>query len=172
MATVSDIDIVFNFSNGEGDSRHHDESFDPADSSLKSMIEERRDDLLTDLNEDCEDEWVFDDYDIDCFDDEWADPADFSDLDEYGVYAENIEEFGEAFHLRYEDLGETTKTDFQDSYNGCWGSAEEFVQNMLEDSGDMNVPSYVTIDWERTTRDIMMDYTEYDGDKGTHIFRD
>ena len=43
----------------------------------------------------------------------------------------------------------------------------EYVREMLEDCNDIprNLPHYVHIDWERTARDVQMDYTavEFDG---------
>jgi len=165
MATVNSIYIMFNFSCNNGDFACYDEKFDPADSSLKPFIEDRRDELLDGLNFNSEDKWEFDDWGVDTFDGDYMDPDDFIDIDKYGEYCENVEKFGEAFHLRYEDIGEH---DFEDSYEGCWKSAEDFVQNLVE----VDIPPFVYIDWERTVHDVMMDYSEYDSSEGTHIFRD
>lgn len=154
MATVSDIIIDFRFCTCNGDKTESTESFDAADSSLQSTIDDRHVELVDDLNVDHEGHWGTDCYSIDEYDTDWADPADFSDLDDYGEYAENVEKHGEAFHLRYEDLGSLDRSDFEDNYNGCWRDTEEFVENL----------------WERTARDVMMDYSSYDGADGTHIF--
>lgn len=56
-----------------------------------------------------------------------------------------------------------------DNYNGEWDSDEDFVEDLLESTGDIpsNFPSYIAIDWERTARNIMYDYFEEDG----HYFR-
>lgn len=55
--------------------------------------------------------------------------------------------------------------DFEESYQGKWDSDEDFVQQLLEDCGDLpkDLPPYIYIDWERTARDVMMDYSEDDG---------
>lgn len=55
--------------------------------------------------------------------------------------------------------------DFEESYSGCFSNDIDFVQDLLESCGDIpsNLPSYIYIDWERTARDIMMDYSESDG---------
>ena len=57
----------------------------------------------------------------------------------------------------------------EDSYAGQWDDDEDFVQTLLEDTGDLprDLPHYICIDWERTAEAIMMDYTESDG----HYFR-
>lgn len=59
--------------------------------------------------------------------------------------------------------------DIGECYQGEFRSDEEFVEDLLYQCGDIprNLPSYVHIDWERTARDIMYDYTEFDG----HYFR-
>lgn len=56
-----------------------------------------------------------------------------------------------------------------DSYCGEYSSDQEFTQEILEETGDISseLPSYIHIDWERTARDIMMDYSCYDN----HYFR-
>jgi hypothetical protein len=59
--------------------------------------------------------------------------------------------------------------DIDDHYNGVWFSDEDFVRNLLEDSGEIptDLPHYIHIDWERTAREVMMDYIE----SGGHYFR-
>lgn len=172
MATVDSIDIIFNFSNGNGDSAHHDETFDPADSSLLSVVEEHRDEWLDELNDGCEDEWVFDSWDVDNYDSDWSDPGEFSTLDDYGEYCENVEKFGEAFHLRYDDVGEITGRDFEDAYNGCWDSFQEYVENYVDDC--MEVPDSMKsyFDYEKFANDLQDDFNVYDGADGVHIFQD
>ena len=56
-----------------------------------------------------------------------------------------------------------------EAYQGEANSDEDFVQELLESTGDIpsSLPSYVHIDWESTARDIMMDYSETNG----HYFR-
>ena len=57
----------------------------------------------------------------------------------------------------------------EEAYNGESPSDEHFVQQLLEDIGDMptNLPAYIHIDWESTARNVMMDYIEING----HYFR-
>jgi len=59
---------------------------------------------------------------------------------------------------------------FEEAYQGKWASDEDFVQELIEETeeGIRNIPSYIHIDWERTARDIMMDYSEENG----YYFRD
>ena len=57
--------------------------------------------------------------------------------------------------------------DFQ--YEGEYRDDEEFVQEMLDGTGEIpdDLPAYIHIDWTATARDIMMDYSE----SGGHYFR-
>ena len=96
-------------------------------------------------------------------------PDDFDDLDAWGEYCDLVEEHGEAFVLRHADWSGHTS---MDNYHGCWASQEEFVQNLCEECCGLELPNYIYIDWERTARDIMMDYSSYEGNEGIHIFRD
>jgi len=54
--------------------------------------------------------------------------------------------------------------DFEEAYEGEWGNDEQFVGDLLNDTGDLpDLPPYIHIDWERTARDVMMDYSEENG---------
>jgi antirestriction protein len=57
----------------------------------------------------------------------------------------------------------------EEAYNGQFVSDEEFVADLLENTGSLpkDLPPYIYIDWERTARDVMMDYSE----DGGHYFR-
>ena len=59
--------------------------------------------------------------------------------------------------------------EFDEAYQGEWASDEEFVQELVEDCGEIpkDLPFYIHIDWEGTARDVMMDYFEIEG----HYFR-
>ena len=59
--------------------------------------------------------------------------------------------------------------DFDEAYQGEWDNDEDFVQELLEDTGSLpkDLPFYIHIDWESTSRDVMMDYFEIEG----HYFR-
>jgi antirestriction protein len=135
---------------------------------LMSDIDDCRDELLEELWDGEDEEWEFVEFEVECFDGDYAAPSDFNDLDEYGEYVEKCEEHGEGYRLRYDDIGEN---DFDDEYAGCWESAEDFVQQQCEDCYD--IPDHLAnyIDWESMARDWMMDYSEYDGREGVHIFR-
>lgn len=59
-------------------------------------------------------------------------------------------------------------SDVDEAYSGTWGSDEEFVEELLESTGDIpQLPHYIYIDWERTADAIMQDYEEDNG----HYFR-
>jgi len=77
----------------------------------------------------------------------------------------------EVFQAYADNMGEdcTTVEAVEECYQGEWNSDEEFVQDLLEQIGDIpdNLPHYIHIDWESTARDIMYDYFEVDG----HYFR-
>jgi antirestriction protein len=59
--------------------------------------------------------------------------------------------------------------EIEECYVGEFQNDIEFVQSLLEETGEIpsNLPNYIYIDWERTTRDIMMDYTT----DNNHYFR-
>jgi antirestriction protein len=172
-ASFSEIEVRFDFLLGDKYKSIKD-TFDPADSSLQGTVEDRRDEMLDELNDDLEDsdldEWEEDGFEVVDHDTDFADPGEFSDLDDYGEYAELVEEFGEAFHLRYEDVGEITKGDFEDAYRGCWESFEDYAQQYVDDCMDLDETALRYFDYEKFARDLSMDYCEYDGDEGTHVF--
>lgn len=170
MAT---IDIVFNYS----DSSEDRETFE-ADGSLLATIADYAKDTAESKTEDYADDpdWEGDvecvDWDVRDTDMEHAsqqDYDDFDDLDEWGEYCEEVDKYGEAYCLRYADFSDEN---FEEHYEGCWSSEEEFVQNLVE-SCDV-IPDHLQfyIDWEKMARDYMMDYSSYDGYEGIHIFRD
>lgn len=170
MATIS---LSFNFSRNVGNvSSHFDNADFDIETGMLSDVDDKAGELLQALNsdlEDGEDEWVFDEFEINDYDDDFACPSGFSDLNEYAEYIELCEKHGEAYVLRYADIGDF---DFDDSYNGCWDSAADFFQDMIE--GCYSIPYHLVnyIDWESYASDGMMDYSEYDGRNGIHIFRD
>lgn len=56
-------------------------------------------------------------------------------------------------------------SDAQDRYAGQYDNDVDFVQNLLEDCGDLpkDLPHYIAIDWETTARNLMYDYSSADG---------
>jgi antirestriction protein len=60
-------------------------------------------------------------------------------------------------------------SDIAEAYQGQFNSDEAFTIDLLDSIGDLpqDLPSYIHIDWERTARDVMMDYSESNG----HYFR-
>ena len=167
MAT---IDIKFKFIDTDGNDYEHYEEFE-VESGLLASIEEFGEDYVHDDPDEISE---FTDWSVYDYDSDFMDPESFTDLDEYAEYVGKCEKHGEAYRLRYEDIGDH---DFEEEYNGCWGNEEEFVENLIEERSryeecyDINIPSFLHIDWERTTRDVMMDYSSYDGSEGCHIFR-
>ena len=173
MASVTAIEIRFSLCREDGESDNRSEEFDATDSNLQDTVDEFFVELVEEFNDEKEDdegEWAENGYKVESYDGDFADPADFEDLNDYGRYAWNVEEYGEAFHLRWEDIGELSTNDFDDTYRGCWGSAEEYIQHVLDELFDITLPAFVHIDWERTARDGMMDQSEYEGDEGLHDF--
>ena len=69
------------------------------------------------------------------------------------AYIDNVgEEYAEANNV-------------EEAYQGQYNSDEDFVQQLLEDTGwiPKDFPAYIHIDWEWTAREIMMDYFESNG---------
>ncbi len=81
---------------------------------------------------------------------------------------ELIERFGAALVNQYREDGYSL-SDMEEAYQGEYSSDADFVQQLCEDIGDIpkDMPSYIHIDWDRTARDVMMDYHEING----HYFR-
>ena len=77
------------------------------------------------------------------------------ELIEAGVEEEVIDAFINCVSDNESDLD-----NLEEAYQGKYDSDEDFVQQLLEDTGDIpdDLPCYVYIDWERTARDVMMDY--------------
>lgn len=136
------------------------------DDSIESFI----DDWIDDYNDEHEDEEDFelDSHEVVYYDTDFANPDDFGSLNEYGEYIGKCLEHGEAYVLRYEDVGDF---DFDDSYNGCWDSEKEFVEQLYTDCYEIPGPLQCYIDWEKLTRDVMMDYDSYEINGEYHIFR-
>ena len=66
-------------------------------------------------------------------------------------------------------IGDDDLSDFAETYQGKWSNDEDFVYQLLEDTGELpkDLPPYIHIDMEATARDVMMDYSEENG----HYFR-
>jgi len=65
----------------------------------------------------------------------------------------------------YYDSIEEMLEKVEESYSGQYCSDEDFAENLLMETDCIpkNLPSYVYIDWEKTARDIMMDYSTSNG---------
>jgi len=95
-------------------------------------------------------------------------------LDEISRLAKGIEEHGEAFAAFYMDSEDidAAETEFQDAYEGEYSSANEFAYEYLNDV--FTIPDFLAsyIDYEKVTRDLMMDFWSADAPGGrVYIFR-
>ena len=166
---MSSVRIKFEFDNGQTELGEFD-----GESGLIQRITDYADELTCDVNEDREedaDEVCLDDWTVESFDTDWTDmsvPDDFADLDEWGEYCEKVDEYGEAYVLRYHDV---CSCDMDDEYAGVWGSFEDFAENFFDDC--MECPDGLRnyIDMELWSRDLSYDYSAYEGSEGTHVFR-
>lgn len=170
MTTVT---IHFDFSDDSDDCNDFD-----ASSGLLGEIADYAEEMAEAKSEDCGspvelDSWEVWETDLGC--DGQKDFDDFGgkeDLDDWGEYCESVEEYGEAFILRNEDIDDCVDKYGLTNYEGCWASGEEFVQSFYSEC--FEIPDHLEfyIDWEKLTRDAMMDYSSYEGDDGYHIFHD
>lgn len=124
---------------------------------------------------------VFDEFeDISEEDCEYEIHIDDPDLEDLGITdAKELEEFCDVLYSKnnYYDIDvfkaaydcDIPFEDVNEYYAGQWDDDEDFVQNLLEQTGDLprDLPHYIHIDWRSTARDIMTDYTESNG----HYFR-
>lgn len=151
----------------DGEETRVEEAEFEVDSSLEHAVECWLDEYNTDSAGD-DQEFEIDDRDVIEYDDDFPNPQRFTDLDEYGEHVEKVVEHGPAYTARWEDRGDF---DFDDEYNGCWDSEEEFVEQLYTDCYE--IPDHLQhyIDWEKLTRDFMMDYDSYYIDGEYHIFR-
>jgi antirestriction protein len=172
MAT---IEIEMSFEKGS-ETRDVCEEFD-VENGMECTIDGRCDEIIDELNADVdnddEDDWAFVKHTVACSDGDFPEPHEFSNLDDYADYVELAEELGEAFQLRWDDIGEITQQDFEDSYRGCWDDTIKFAQSEIDAYG-YTIPPLIecNIDWEGVANDLMMDHSEYEGDDGIHIFVD
>lgn len=181
MATVSSVEITFKACRNGKSCDIGEESFNAADLSLQTVVDDHFDNLIDELNdglEKGEDQWEKEEYKIIDWDTDWADPNDphyFDDLNGYGEYAKGIEMYGEAFHLRYVSLNGISCCDFEDSFAGTFGSSEEWAESVCDNYyGIDELPDLIrsNINWENVAYDLRYDYTEYEGSEGYHYFRD
>jgi antirestriction protein len=183
VTIMSFITITFHFNTVDGSDVEKDDAEFDVDGALNveddihTHAEEWVDDANTDMNDGVEGaaEWEYTGYKLTAFDEDYGDPADFGDtsksgtLNDYAEFANKVIEHGIAYRLRHDDIGDF---EFDDEYQGMWDCAEDFVQNLIEDCFDLNIPACLHVDWELTARDVMMDYSEYDDSSGmVHIFR-
>ncbi|WP_297984108.1 antirestriction protein ArdA [uncultured Chryseobacterium sp.] len=84
-------------------------------------------------------------------------------INEFDYGFEVIEAFSDCFG-QYSDIDELFEK-VSESYYGEYDSDIHFAENLLEETGDIpkNLPSYIYIDWERTARDLMFDFSSSNG---------
>ncbi|WP_345200712.1 antirestriction protein ArdA [Chryseobacterium ginsengisoli] len=75
-----------------------------------------------------------------------------------------IEAYAECMSYYHEDVSDLLNS-LSDSYYGEYSSDEDFAQTTLEQDGSIpeNLPSYIYIDWEATTRHLVYDYMSSNG---------
>lgn len=84
-------------------------------------------------------------------------------LEDFTYDFEVVKSFVECFGLDG-DIDEVLAK-VEENYHGKFDSDEDFAESLLTDTGTIpeNLPSYIYIDWERTARDIMYDYSASNG---------
>ena len=84
-------------------------------------------------------------------------------ISDCGYELEILEAFADCFGKMdsIDDLIEKV----QENYNGEFDSDEDFVEELLTENCCVpnDLPSYIYIDWQRTARDVMMDYSSSNG---------
>lgn len=170
---MADVAIAFIFKNSINDETWSvEESFD-ATEGFESDVDEFIQQWIDDNSDGEESDYELEDYNYSEWDDEYGDPTDWETHNEYGEYVDLIDEHGQGFRLRFEDIGTYDSQQFQDEYEGEWHSEEEFAQNLFESLYD--IPDHLAnhIDWDSVTSEVMRAYSSYQDDNGTiHIFRD
>lgn len=92
----------------------------------------------------------------------------FERADQSGYDTETIEAFADLGNYDIEDIDSFFDA-LEESYQGAYDNDEDFVQQLLEDTGCIptDLLNYIHIDWQSTARDIIYDYYESNG----HYFR-
>lgn len=166
MATIS---IEFNFSDGSVEYAEFD-----ANSGLVMDIEDYKEDLLFEKNDELEDDSEkidLDDWEVHSIDLDFADqqcPSDFDDLDDWGEYCEYCDEYGNAYCLRYADIGENY---FEDEYQGCHESFLDFIYRFVDDCYNFDSFTKKYFDYEKFAEDISCDFSTYEDSDGIHVFK-
>ena len=167
---MSSVRIKFEFSDGSAET----EDFEGCDGVLGD-VEIRAEEMACDKNMEIEEDgdevecdgWsVYGTLDTDYPDE--ADCTEFDDLDEWGRYCDNVDQHGEAYVLRYADVGEYGH---DDDYVGCYGCFQEYAEELFDDCMDCpdNLRQYICM--ESWAKDLSYDYSEYEGSEGVHVFR-
>jgi antirestriction protein len=95
--------------------------------------------------------------------------------------ADTCAEYAEELTALRALLGELAGAGGDEQWRGDWYPVTliresyfvDYVQELLEDCGEIpkNLPHYIHIDWERTARDIRVDYSGADFHGATYWFR-
>ena len=88
-------------------------------------------------------------------------------IDDSNLDFEIIESFTDCFG-QFTDIDDLLDK-VSENYYGSYDSDEDFAESFLQEIGAIpnNLPNYVYIDWERTARDLMFDFSS----SGKHYFR-
>lgn len=146
-------------------------SFDCTGCTDEDAVREMAYEELVDANEDLADDDGCECDTLEIEVENWGDLEDYEALQDIETYYE-INDTSINYDLDVVEAAvncDVELSDIDEAYQGEFKDDEDFVQNLLEDIGDIpsNLPSYIHIDWERTASDVMCDYCEYHG----HYFR-
>ena len=133
----------------------------------KEMAQEKNDEIHPE--DECTDKYEYVGFKVYDYDKEIAKPSEFDNLNEYAEYCEKVEEHGEAFVMRYQDIGEHN---FDDEYVGTYDDEEDYGHQCLDDCGDVPDHIRIYIDIEKYTSDLLIYHSSYEGSQGFHIFQD
>ena len=88
-------------------------------------------------------------------------------IDDSNLDFEIIEAFSDCFG-QFTDIDDLLEK-ASENYYGSYDSDEDFAESFLNEIGAIpeNLPNYVYIDWELTSRDLMFDFSS----SGNHYFR-
>lgn len=145
-----------------GEFSHENVCLEVEDDSIDSLNEKIYDEYFADDDEDGE--LSYDDIEIKVTDwNGWDDLGDLETVCEYSSYSGYYEDDQDLIIAAYKC--DVQPEDINEAYSGQFDSDEDFAEDLLDSCGDLprNLPGYIHIDWERTARDIMMDYSEDGG---------
>lgn len=165
---MNTLDVNFSYTVKDGDVKEFNFEFSDGNCSKSDLIEAILEEENSNLEEDVPE---FEETDIELIDMQCSEPIheEYSNEEDIFTYAQTYCECEQEVEIVNAAINcDIQGSDIDEAYNGKFDSDADFVENLLTDCGELpKLPHYIYIDWERTAKDIMYDYSDANG----HYFR-